>query len=298
MVLSWYVRFGVLYVLVADIVKLSVILSVKDLYARYVLYALFGIFLLAYIPNVDTYVGYIPLQTESVDDIKYEVLRGREHIFPQRHANIISRIYFGWMTPLMEQGYQKPITEKDVWISDTWDRTETLNSKNAGLKNLRSQIHFFYDILVWRPFQSNEFIPLTKRGKMGWSLQRGDPSWIGYVYAFSIFVCVVAFVYRKSLRLTHEARKNVLSGRITNMITTDVNALQQVCNQLHGLWSAPFRITLSMILLYQQLGVASLVGSLILILMFPVQVPWSNERPLENKELNAIIGAWFTLWRD
>ncbi|GJZ51459.1 hypothetical protein Tco_0605974 [Tanacetum coccineum] len=29
-----------------------------------------------------------------------------------------------------------------------------------------------------------------------------------------------------------------------------------------------------------------------------VQVPWSNERPLENKELNAIIGAWFTLWPD
>ncbi|GKA23690.1 hypothetical protein Tco_0709723 [Tanacetum coccineum] len=28
------------------------------------------------------------------------------------------------------------------------------------------------------------------------------------------------------------------------------------------------------------------------------QVPWSNERLLENKELNAIIGAWFTLWRD
>ncbi|GJY61170.1 pyridoxal phosphate-dependent transferase [Tanacetum coccineum] len=28
------------------------------------------------------------------------------------------------------------------------------------------------------------------------------------------------------------------------------------------------------------------------------KVPWSNERPLENKELNAIIGAWFTLWRD
>ncbi|GJQ92459.1 hypothetical protein Tco_0128467 [Tanacetum coccineum] len=27
------------------------------------------------------------------------------------------------------------------------------------------------------------------------------------------------------------------------------------------------------------------------------QVPWSNERPLENKELNAIIGAWFTLWQ-
>ncbi|GJR25426.1 STRUBBELIG-receptor family 6-like protein isoform X1 [Tanacetum coccineum] len=31
---------------------------------------------------------------------------------------------------------------------------------------------------------------------------------------------------------------------------------------------------------------------------FSNNVPWSNERPLENKELNAIIGAWFTLWRD
>ncbi|GJY81062.1 hypothetical protein Tco_0493813 [Tanacetum coccineum] len=29
-----------------------------------------------------------------------------------------------------------------------------------------------------------------------------------------------------------------------------------------------------------------------------IKVPWSNKRPLENKELNAIIGAWFTLWRD
>ncbi|GJR51339.1 reverse transcriptase domain-containing protein [Tanacetum coccineum] len=27
-------------------------------------------------------------------------------------------------------------------------------------------------------------------------------------------------------------------------------------------------------------------------------VPWTNERPLENIDLNTIIGAWFTLWRD
>ncbi|GJZ32248.1 3-ketoacyl-CoA thiolase 2, peroxisomal [Tanacetum coccineum] len=27
-------------------------------------------------------------------------------------------------------------------------------------------------------------------------------------------------------------------------------------------------------------------------------VLWSNERPLENKALNVIIGAWFTLWQD
>lgn len=38
------------------------------------------------------------------------------------------------------------------------------------------------------------------------------------------------------------------------------------------MWSAPFRIIVALILLYQQLGVASLIGALLLVLMFPLQV--------------------------
>ncbi|KAM0052069.1 putative ABC-type xenobiotic transporter [Helianthus debilis subsp. tardiflorus] len=316
----WYVRFGVLYVLVGDFVKLSVILSVKDLYPRYVLYvyisslfcqALFGVFLLGYIPNLDGYMGHIPLQTDPDDDIKYEVLRGGEHICPERRANILSRIYFGWMTPLMQEGYRKPITEKDVWMLDTWDQTETLSKKFQKcwaeeaqksnpflLRCLNNTVggRFWFGGLFKVGNDLSQFVGPVILSYLLQSLQRGDPSWIGYVYAFSIFVGVslgvlceaqyfqnvarvgfrirsilVSAVFRKSLRLTHEARKNFPSGKTMNMITTDANALQQVCNQLHGLWSAPFRIVLSMILLYQQLGIASLVGSLVLILMFPIQ---------------------------
>nr|XP_043635649.1 ABC transporter C family member 12-like [Erigeron canadensis] len=316
----WYVRFGVLYVLVGDMVKFRIILSVTDLYPRYILYvyisslfcqALFGVFLLAYVPNLEAYLGYIPLQTEPHDDIKYEVLRGGEYICPERHANILSRIYFGWITPLMEQGYRKPITEKDVWMLDTWDRTEILSKKYEKcwaeesqksnpvlLRCLNNCVggRFWFAGLFKIGNDLSQFVGPVILNYLLQSLQRGDPSWIGYIYAFSIFVGVslgvlceaqyfqnvarvgfrirsilVAAIFRKSLRLTHEARKNFQSGKITNMITTDANALQQICNQLHGLWSAPFRIALSMILLYQQLGVASLVGSLILVLMFPLQ---------------------------
>ncbi|XLS86748.1 hypothetical protein HN51_036914, partial [Arachis hypogaea] len=39
----------------------------------------------------------------------------------------------------------------------------------------------------------------------------------------------------------------------------------------------PFRITIAMVLLYQQLGVASLLGTLMLVLMFPLQVMDGNE---------------------
>lgn len=79
-------------------------------------------------------------------------------------------IFFGWLTPLMQQGYRKPITERDVWKLDTWDLTETLitklascfhlficsswihnhfidfaGSRDVGLRNLKSQNHGFYE---------------------------------------------------------------------------------------------------------------------------------------------------------
>nr|QWN59144.1 ATP-binding cassette C transporter [Rehmannia glutinosa] len=88
---------------------------------------------------------------------------------------------------------------------------------------------------------------------------------------FRLRSTLVAAVFRKSLRLTHESRKSFASGKITNLMTTDAEALQQICQSLHTLWSAPFRIIIALILLYQQLGVASLLGALLLVLLFPIQ---------------------------
>ncbi|KAE9594577.1 putative xenobiotic-transporting ATPase [Lupinus albus] len=45
----------------------------------------------------------------------------------------------------------------------------------------------------------------------------------------------------------------------------------QICQSLHTLWSAPFRIIVALVLLYQQLGVASLLGALMLVFLFPLQ---------------------------
>jgi ATP-binding cassette subfamily C (CFTR/MRP) protein 1 len=55
------------------------------------------------------------------------------------------------------------------------------------------------------------------------------------------------------------------------LISTDAESLQQVCQQLHSLWSAPFRIVIAMVLLYAQLGPAALVGAAMLVLLFPIQ---------------------------
>ncbi|KAG4168776.1 hypothetical protein ERO13_A12G045600v2 [Gossypium hirsutum] len=95
------------------------------------------------------------------------------------------------------------------------------------------------------------------------------------------------------------------------MITTDVNALQQVCQQLHIFWSAPFSIINAMVLLYQQLGVAALLGSLLLVLIVPLQtvvvskmqkmtkqrLEWTDRRiNLTNEILSAVDIVKFYAW--
>lgn len=316
----WYVRFGVLYTLVGDAVIFNLVFSLKEFYNRSVLYlyfsevlfqVLFGILLLLYVPDLDPYPGYIQMSTESVDNTEYEELPGGEQICPERHVNIFSRILFSWMNPLMELGYKRPITEKDVWKLDTWDRTKTLHSKFQRcwteesrrpkpwlLRALNSSLGGrFWLGGFWKIGNDlGQFVGPLILNQLLQSMQRGDPAWIGYIYAFAIFVgvvfgvlseaqyfqCVmrvgfwlrstlVAAVFRKSLRLTHDGRRKFPSGKITNLMTTDAEALQQVCQALHTLWSAPFRIIISMVLLYQQLGVASLLGALMLVFMFPIQ---------------------------
>lgn len=316
----WAVRFGVIYALVGDTVMLNLALTVKDYYDWSVLtlyvsevaaQVLFGVLLLLYIPDLDPYTGYSPVQIESEDNTAYEELPGAEQICPERQANLISKITFAWMNQIMQLGYRRPLTEKDVWQLDSWDRTETLNEsfqKSWAKENRRPKPWLLRALnrslggrFWWGGFWKigndlSQFVGPLILNLLLESMQRGDPAWIGYIYAFSIFVGVVigvlceaqyfqnvmrvgyrlrstlvAAVFRKSLRLTHESRKTFASGKITNLMTTDAEALQQICQSLHTVWSAPFRIIIALILLYQQLGVASLLGALLLVLLFPIQ---------------------------
>lgn len=143
---------------------------------------------------------------------------------------------------------------------------------------------------------ASQFVGPIFLSKLLESMQNGEAPEKGYIYAGTIFLGVmvgvicegqyfqnvmrvgfrirstlVAAVFRKSLRLTPGGRRGFTTGKITNLMTTDAEALQQICQQLHGLWSAPIRIVFAIVLLYQQLGIASIIGSCILVLMFPAQ---------------------------
>ena len=86
---------------------------------------------------------------------------------------------------------------------------------------------------------------------------------------------LTAAIFKKSLKLHFGKAKSgnakMSRGKLVNMISSDTEALQSVCQNAHTLWSSPLRIIISLCLLYAKLGVASLAGLGIMVLMFPLQ---------------------------
>ncbi|XP_020959142.1 ABC transporter C family member 12-like [Arachis ipaensis] len=110
------------------------------------------------------------------------------------------------MNPIMNLGYQSPLTEKDIWKLDTWDRTETLNEKfqRCWVEESRRSKPWLLRVLNaslggrfwWGGFWKigndlSQFLGPLILNQLLESMQNGDPAWIGYVFAFSIFVEVV-----------------------------------------------------------------------------------------------------------
>ncbi|MCO5609267.1 hypothetical protein L7F22_063491 [Adiantum nelumboides] len=321
----WYVRFGVIYVLVAQATMFRFIFALRDYYDRltfwfycgfFALQIVFGVLQVFYVPETSPYEGYSPVP--AADEVSLEtnadyepLLAKGEDVFPERRANIVSGILFSWMTPLMKRGYERPLVDSDIWQLDEWDQTDVLyndfqrcweKEKAKPKPWLLGAIHRSNALRFWLGGifkignDASQFVGPVFLNLLLASMQNGEPAWIGYIYAASIFVGVtagvlceaqyfqnvmrvgfrirssmIAAVFRKTLRLTNEGKRSFASGRITNLITTDVEALQQILQQLHNLWSAPLRIVIAIVLLFYQLGWSSLVGASVLLLLFPLQ---------------------------
>lgn len=98
-----------------------------------------------------------------------------------------------------------------------------------------------------------------------------EQAWRG-VPGFHTRAVLVHQLFRKVIALSPTAWAQFTSGRVFNLVTSDVETLQMLSQNIMNLISSPLRIVVAMWLLYLQLGVASLVALASLILMMPIQV--------------------------
>ncbi|XP_058517742.1 ATP-binding cassette sub-family C member 2-like isoform X2 [Ochotona princeps] len=127
--------------------------------------------------------------------------------------------------------------------------------------------------------------------------QSSESGWSGYGYAVALFVvvflqslilqqyqrfnlltsakirtAVIGLIYKKALVLSNASRQKNSTGEIINLMSSDAQQLMDFTASFNLLWSAPFQILLTILLLWQELGPAVLAGMAILVLVIPINV--------------------------
>jgi ATP-binding cassette subfamily C (CFTR/MRP) protein 1 len=90
------------------------------------------------------------------------------------------------------------------------------------------------------------------------------------VIGMRIRTCLVASVYRKSLRLSNAARNESTTGEIVNLMAVDSQRFLEMTSFINLIWSAPLQIAISIFFLWQELGISVLGGLAIMIIMIPI----------------------------
>ena len=85
--------------------------------------------------------------------------------------------------------------------------------------------------------------------------------------------CLSAAIFDHALVISEKSRANpdLAIGRIVNMMSTDAQRANDVMTSIHTLWSAPFQIIVSCVLLYRIVNVALFAGIGVMIFTSPLQ---------------------------
>lgn len=91
-----------------------------------------------------------------------------------------------------------------------------------------------------------------------------------FLVGYRIRTALISAIYRKALTISNAAKKNTTVGEIVNLMAVDAQRFFELINYLHIIWSGPMVIALCIFFLWQILGIASLTGLAVMILMIPL----------------------------
>ncbi|SCV04479.1 LAMI_0H16468g1_1 [Lachancea mirantina] len=237
---------------------------------------------------------------------------------PRDSANIFSRISFTWMTELMRSGYNKYLTESDLYrlpanfgsaeIAQTfekrWDH-EIKRSSNpslawalvltfGGKMLLGAAFKVIHDILAFTQPQLLRILIKFVADYTDTADSDKEPIVRGFMIAIGMFVVSVlqtsvlhqyflnafdtgmniksgltSVIYQKALVLSNEASTASSTGDIVNLMSVDVQRLQDLTQWGQIIWSGPFQLILCLVSLYKLLGPCMWVGVFIMVIMIP-----------------------------
>ena len=107
-----------------------------------------------------------------------------------------------------------------------------------------------------------------------------------FIVGARIRTSVMNIVYKKSLRLSTSARKQATVGEMTNLVSINAQTFAELTTYLNILWSAPLQITICIVMLWQSLGVAAVVGVSLSFVLIPLNL-------VISKKVNRYVEYFF-----
>ncbi|KAL1501385.1 hypothetical protein ABEB36_006713 [Hypothenemus hampei] len=92
-----------------------------------------------------------------------------------------------------------------------------------------------------------------------------------YHYGMKVRAAACALIYRKSLRLSKTALGETASGKIVNLLSSDVSRFDLVSVLVHHMWVSPLSTVIVVYFIWSEVGWAGIVGILAVLIVVPIQ---------------------------
>lgn len=119
--------------------------------------------------------------------------------------------------------------------------------------------------------------------------------------ALSARAALVSVIYGKALRVSGGSLARFTLGEVVNFMSTDTDRVVNFFNSFHELWSLPFQFSITLFLLYLQVGVAFVGGLGVALLLVPLnkflasRILDNNKHMLRHKDSRVKVRAAWTV---
>ncbi|XP_041640876.1 ATP-binding cassette sub-family C member 10 [Cheilinus undulatus] len=103
--------------------------------------------------------------------------------------------------------------------------------------------------------------------------------------ALSARAALMSAIYAKALRVSGSSLAVFSLGEVVNLMSTDTDRVVNFFTSFHELWSMPFRFSITLYLLYLQVGVAFLGGLCVALLLVPFNKFLASRILSNNKDM-------------
>ncbi|CDR39229.1 CYFA0S03e01090g1_1 [Cyberlindnera fabianii] len=234
----------------------------------------------------------------------------------QVQANILSKLTLVWMNELLEKGYRdQRITEEDIPVPPAaLDPKVGYEAFKKVWDSQKKKSLFFAVVRVFGPtvlvavtFASMDdalsFVsPQLLRLLIKFFNDEDAQPIVGFLLAGGLFLvslvsvalynkyfltiyeallgtkgAMMTMVYQKALTLSPEAKKERTTGDIVNLMSVDVNRVQDLSNQFQTLIAVPIKLFLCLLSLFHLLGNATFAGIVTMFVMIPINTYLSRQ---------------------